>query len=52
MKEQKMSPNEKQKAPEELVREMIENLERESEADWTQEFSASGGKTTRPPNGV
>lgn len=46
-----MSPNEKQKAPEELVREMIENLERESDADWTREFGASGGKTQRPPNG-
>lgn len=45
-----MSPNEKQKAPEELVREMIENLERESDADWTREFGASGGKTQPPIN--
>lgn len=47
-----MSPNEKQKAPEELVREMIENLERESDADWTREFGASGGKTKQPPTNM
>jgi hypothetical protein len=41
-----MSPDKKQKVPEDLVQEMVEKLERESDADWTQEFSASGGKTT------
>ena len=48
-----MSPDKKQQVPENLVEEMIENLERESDADWTQEFGASGGKTTTPPpNGL
>jgi len=31
----------------ELVQEMIEKLERESDADWTQEFGASGGNAGR-----
>jgi hypothetical protein len=44
-----MSPDKKQKVPKDLVQEMVEKLERESDADWTQEFSASGGKTTPAP---
>ncbi len=44
-----MSPDESQKVPEDLVQEMVEKLERESDTDWTQEFSASGGKTTPAP---
>jgi hypothetical protein len=38
----------KQTVPEDLVQEMVETLELECDADWTEEFGASGGKTTLP----
>ncbi len=41
-----MNPKKDQKVPQELVDEIVDQLERDSDADWTQEYSASGGKTT------
>jgi len=46
-----MSPDKKQEVPKDLVQEMVEKLERESDADWTQEFGASGGKTSMTNSG-
>jgi hypothetical protein len=43
-KEGCMSPEDPQKVPEDLVQEMVEKLERESNLDWTREFPASGAK--------
>ena len=44
-----MKPDEKREVPKELVDELIEKLDTESDADWTKEYGAAGGKTTAPP---